>query len=198
MRLPFVGNYPVTQGFGGNAAVYKRFGLAGHNGVDYALPSGTEVKAAHAGKCFVGYDPSGYGHYIYVNDGRVETVYAHLLKTSVVIGQTVKEGQGIGFSDNSGFSSAAHLHFGIRPLPKQNNGYGGYVDPIKYMKGATVKPNRAERTTLHWGWTGKGPGTAFLDATEGMTLDQIVSGYLDGKVNSYRKKIDQFVANGYK
>lgn len=35
---PVAGSAPITQGFGGNPQTYARFGLAGHNGLDFGVP----------------------------------------------------------------------------------------------------------------------------------------------------------------
>jgi murein DD-endopeptidase MepM/ murein hydrolase activator NlpD len=61
MRLPFNGNFPITQPFGVNPAAYAKFGMKGHNGIDYGLPSGTPVVAAISGTARVLSDPYGFG-----------------------------------------------------------------------------------------------------------------------------------------
>lgn len=133
MRLPFNGSYPTTQGFGEHPAAYAKFGLNGHNGIDYGLPTGTVVVAAISGTVVVGTDPSGFGNYVKVVTPSLETIYAHLQRATAANGQRVTEGQQIGISNNTGNSTGPHLHFGVRPLPSQNNGYGGYVDPNNYL-----------------------------------------------------------------
>jgi murein DD-endopeptidase MepM/ murein hydrolase activator NlpD len=60
------------------------------------------------------------------------TIYGHLSKTIVAKGQIVKAGQLLGYTGNTGFSSAPHLHWEMRPLPlKSNNGYAGAADQFK-------------------------------------------------------------------
>ena len=44
--VPVIG--PLTQLFGENPEIYKKWGYAGHNGVDYGIPNGTPVGAAVA------------------------------------------------------------------------------------------------------------------------------------------------------
>lgn len=140
MRLPFYGYYGVTQSFGSNASAYSKFGLAGHNGTDYGLPSGTTVLAAHPGTIRVASDPGGYGTYIEVVASQVKTVYAHLSTVLVSTGSQVVEGQVIAKSGNTGNSTGPHLHFGLKPIPwDNNNGYFGSVDPQPYLsKGDTM------------------------------------------------------------
>ena len=113
MRIPFEGNFPVTQRFG-----EKITNPAGHTGIDYALYLGTPVMAALDGKVSrTAYLGTGYGtHIVLEHDGGLETVYAHLSHISVAIGDEVREGQLIGRSGNSGNSTGAHLHFEVRRL----------------------------------------------------------------------------------
>lgn len=131
MRLPFNGNYPVTQRFNDSCcrASYAQFGMTGHNGIDYGLPSGTPVVAAEDGVAYVKSDPAGFGNYVEVF-GPHKTIYAHLQGATVASGTRVAAGQQIGISDNTGNSSGAHLHFGVKPLnPDNNNGFFGAIDP---------------------------------------------------------------------
>ncbi len=57
------------------------------------------------------------------------TLYQHLSSSSVRVGQTVKRGQLIAHSGNTGISSGPHLHLEVRTSPY----YGSEVDPLKYM-----------------------------------------------------------------
>lgn len=130
MRYPFNGSFRLTQGFGGNPAAYAKFGLKGHNGLDYGLPTGTPVVAPILGKVTqAGFDASGYGNYIKIENDKYGTVLAHLQSYSVKVGQQVSEGQQIGLSDNTGNSTGPHLHWGVHPFPRNtSNGYNGYID----------------------------------------------------------------------
>lgn len=135
MRYPFNGNYRLTQGFGENPAAYAKFGMKGHNGLDYGLPTGTPVLAAEDGKVVtVASDPPGFGNYVRIQ-GNYVTLYAHLDHATVPVGTRVTAGQQIGVSDNTGNSSGPHLHFGIKPLTADNNnGYFGAIDPMPILK----------------------------------------------------------------
>src|SRR5262245_49887407 len=98
MRYPFNGSFAITQKFGANPADYARFGMKGHNGIDFTLPSGTPVVAATAGKVYFMSDPDGFGVWAEVWGSQYRTIYAHLLRRAVDNGATVAEGQVIAYS----------------------------------------------------------------------------------------------------
>jgi len=132
---------PISQKFGENPLDYARYGLAGHNGIDIAVNTGTPIKAAEDGeitKCQ--WDNTGYGNYIKIEHkdityGTYYTLYAHLSSYNVMVGQDVIKGQIIGYSGNTGNSTGPHLHFELE-LPWSNNiSYKNRVDPLPYMEG---------------------------------------------------------------
>ena len=138
MRIPFNGNYKITQEFGDNPAYYAQFGLKGHNGIDYGLPLNTPVIASEDGTATVNYDPE-LGHYVQIM-GAYKTLYCHLTKATISNG-LVKAGQQVGLSGNSGNSTGPHLHFGVKPIPQDNNnGYGGAIDPEPLFKEEEMDP----------------------------------------------------------
>lgn len=98
-----------------------------HKGVDWAVPKGTAVYASSGGTVTKAGWGSGYGYCVYIKhpDGK-ETRYAHLSKCLVSAGQSVKQGQKIALSGNTGRSSGPHLHFEIRIN-------GTAVNPLKYL-----------------------------------------------------------------
>ncbi|MBO6015368.1 MAG: M23 family metallopeptidase, partial [Lachnospiraceae bacterium] len=98
-----------------------------HKGVDWATPIGTAVMASSGGTVARAGWGSGYGYVIYINhaDGR-QTRYGHLSKILVKPGQSVKQGQKIALSGNTGRSTGPHVHFEILIG-------GSQVDPLKYM-----------------------------------------------------------------
>jgi hypothetical protein len=136
MRWP-LNSVSSTQEFGESAVDYAQFGLAGHHGRDLAANVGTPVYAAESGvveKSANGITDKYTGRFaagetITIN-GSYETWYMHLSQRLVSPGRSVSEGQLIGYSGNTGFTTGPHLHFGTRPLnPNTNNGYRGFVDP---------------------------------------------------------------------
>jgi LysM repeat protein len=96
----------------------KSQGLHGYNGIDIATPVGTPIMAAAGGTVTVargfGWN-GGYGQYVVVSHPNgTQTLYAHLSDVIVSQGQSVIQGQVIGYSGNSGKSTGAHLHFEVR------------------------------------------------------------------------------------
>ena len=87
-----------------------------HEGIDLRAKSGTAVYAASAGK--ISYADSkirGYGRMVVVkHEHGLSTIYAHNSRILVRKGQTVKQGQQIAMSGNTGDSTAPHVHFEIR------------------------------------------------------------------------------------
>lgn len=135
MTKPFKNDFILTQGFGENPDSYKRFGLLGHNGLDYGLPTGTEVIAPHDGKIIEATnDPLGYGNYLKIENDKEGSVLAHLKDFLVKAGDIVKEGQVIAHSDNTGNSTGPHLHWGYYLFPRdRSNGYAGFIDQLSLI-----------------------------------------------------------------
>jgi murein DD-endopeptidase MepM/ murein hydrolase activator NlpD len=115
---------------------------AKHSGQDFAVPTGTQVLAAHdgtvvkAGGNGAGDGPA-YGNAIVIKHGDGQySQYAHLSRIGVKVGQIVKTGQRIGLSGSTGNSTGPHLHFEIRTTPN----YGSAVNPVAFLraKGVTV------------------------------------------------------------
>ncbi|MFI2262881.1 M23 family metallopeptidase [Streptomyces tubercidicus] len=118
------------------------FGLAGnmwahsHSGQDFVVPSGTAVKAAHAGTVVKagpngGGDGPAYGNAIVIkHDDGMFTQYAHLSQINVSVGQQVGTGEKIGLSGSTGNSSGPHLHFEVRTGPD----YGTGIEPTGFLR----------------------------------------------------------------
>ena len=137
MKLPFRGDYKLTQSYGVNPELYKRFGLAGHNGLDHAVPCATELYAMISGKVIEAtFDEGGYGNYIKIENDKEGALIAHLSKLAVKAGDTVKEGETyIGNSVTTGNSTGCHTHTGYYRKPRdRGNGYAGYIDPTPYLQ----------------------------------------------------------------
>lgn len=135
MRKPFDGDYRVSQLFGANPAMYARFNYLGHNGIDWAMPVGTPILSPHAGTVIEAReDKDGYGLYVKVENSKEGSVLAHFSQLDVKVGQKVSEGQRLGLSGNTGYSTDPHLHWGYYLMPRdRSNGYGGFIDQSPYI-----------------------------------------------------------------
>ncbi|MFB6944087.1 MULTISPECIES: M23 family metallopeptidase [unclassified Streptomyces] len=136
-RIP-VAHYALSASFGNDGSRWAHK----HSGQDFAVPVGTKVQAAHGGTVVKagpngGGDGPAYGNAVVIRHGNgTYSQYAHLSKIDVRIGQTVKAGQKIALSGNTGNSSGPHLHFEIRTTPN----YGSAINPVSflYKQGVTV------------------------------------------------------------
>jgi murein DD-endopeptidase MepM/ murein hydrolase activator NlpD len=98
-----------------------------HHGVDLYCPSNTPLIAVADGTVIDARKWVSYGNMIMIEHaGGVVSCYAHMKSFSVKVGQVVKQGQMIGYSDSTGWSTGPHLHFELRIN-------GDSVDPIKYL-----------------------------------------------------------------
>ena len=85
-----------------------------HTGVDLRAATGTKVYAANKGTVTTSGYSSAWGNYIIISHGGgITTLYAHMSKRSVSKDDKVKQGDIIGYSGNTGYSTAPHLHFEI-------------------------------------------------------------------------------------
>ena len=88
-----------------------------HGGIDFAVSIGDPIYAVFDGVVRVAQVNGGYGNMILVRHyNNLETLYGHLSKIKVKVGQVVKAGDIIGYSGNTGFSTGPHLHFECRCL----------------------------------------------------------------------------------
>lgn len=83
-----------------------------HNGVDIAIPSGTQVKAVAPGVVVYTGSRSGYGNTVVVeHDNGIITLYAHNSQIMVAEGQQVSAESTLALSGSTGRSTGPHLHF---------------------------------------------------------------------------------------
>ena len=171
IRPPFSGTYRMTAYFdhyfpnysadpdgrvtvytGENVANCSPYCYRGHSGYDWSMSTGTPILAAADGVVESVLESStGYGNRIVLrhsNDYR--TIYTHLREHrpaqgtpafNVVVGQSVRAGDVIGWSGNTGNSSGAHLHFGV------------YRGPCVLSDGRIYERN----ATDPFGWDGSAP-----------------------------------------
>jgi murein DD-endopeptidase MepM/ murein hydrolase activator NlpD len=112
-------NGSVVSGFG------MRWGRM-HEGIDIAVPTGTQIRAAASGTVSIAGVEGGYGNYTCISHGgSLSTCYAHQSQILVSGGQ-VAQGQTIGLVGCTGHCFGPHLHFEVRVN-------GQAVDPLGYL-----------------------------------------------------------------
>lgn len=93
-------------------------GIHGYNGIDLAAPVGTPILASAAGEVIVAKEGGwngGYGSYVVIqHDNGSQTLYSHESSVIVSVGQSVVQGQVIGYVGASGKATGPHVHFEIR------------------------------------------------------------------------------------
>ncbi len=118
---------PVVSGFG-SRTIDGHYEY--HPGIDIAVPSGTPIRAAADGTViFTEPEASsgGYGNYTCIDHGGgLSTCYAHQESFAVSAGQSVSQGQVIGYSDCTGYCFGPHVHFEVRID-------GEVTDPMGYL-----------------------------------------------------------------
>lgn len=122
-----VSGYTITSPFGNRLhPVYGYYRM--HNGIDMACAQGTPIYATRAGTVTTAsYQAGGAGYYVSISHGDgFASIYMHMTHYVVSAGQSVSQGQLIGYVGSTGVSTGPHLHFGIS--------YGGtYVNPLAYI-----------------------------------------------------------------
>ena len=124
--LPVSKGHKITSGYGNRMHPIPHV-IKFHDGIDINARANTPVYAVAAGIVFKSEWYNGYGNYIEIDHGNnIHSFYGHLNKRDVTKGSTVKQGQNIGLSGNTGAGTAEHLHFGVQNNTKSDN-------PVKYL-----------------------------------------------------------------
>jgi murein DD-endopeptidase MepM/ murein hydrolase activator NlpD len=114
---------PVVSGFG------MRWGRM-HEGIDIAVPAGTPIRAAASGSVVLLQSEAssgGYGNFTCLDHGGgLQTCYAHQSSFAVSSGQSVGQGDVIGYVGCTGHCYGDHLHFEVRVG-------GAPTDPLGYL-----------------------------------------------------------------
>lgn len=98
-----------------------------HQGVDLAAPKGTPIYASRGGTVTASTFSNSAGYYVTINHGDgFSSIYMHMTNYVVSAGQSVSQGQLIGYVGSTGISTGNHLHFGIALN-------GSYVNPCSYV-----------------------------------------------------------------
>ncbi|MFR9675192.1 M23 family metallopeptidase [Streptomyces sp. TR02-1] len=131
--LPVSHPYAKTAGFSDSGDRWA----AKHSGQDFAVPTGTPVKAVHNGTVVTADWGGAYGNEIVVkHPNGTYTQYAHLSEFRAVPGEHVNTGEQIAVSGSTGNSTGPHLHFEVRTSPY----YGSGFDPVPFLQKHGLKP----------------------------------------------------------
>lgn len=139
----------ITQGYGSTS--FAKYGYKGkwHNGLDFGAPIGTPILAAEDGRvvaagnqdayCYKG----AYGRFVVLDhSNNLTTLYGHMSRFVVAVGETIKRGQVIGYVGKTGYATGPHLHFTVYDQktfymgPSKTCGqmpYGGDLNPASYL-----------------------------------------------------------------
>jgi murein DD-endopeptidase MepM/ murein hydrolase activator NlpD len=123
---------PVSLAYPVQGTIGDPFGPRGtrfHAGVDLIAPYGTPVTAAAAGRVLWAADlAGGWGSLVIVGHGHgLRTLYAHLSRIDVRVGELVATGTQLGRVGATGDASGPHLHFEVRVR-------GAAVDPLPALR----------------------------------------------------------------
>lgn len=123
-------NYNYITSYFGNRVAPVAGATSNHNGIDIGVYSGTPVYSAGDGYVAGVGSNGARGIWVMIKHAdNLYTFYQHLNSYTVSTGQTVKRGQKIAYSGNTGISSGPHLHFEVRTGP----GDWDLVDPLNYV-----------------------------------------------------------------
>ena len=104
-------------------------GYESHNGADIGAARGSAVLAAKSGRVIQAGWNGGYGISVMIaHDDGITTLYGHMDACSVSVGQTVSQGETIGFCGSTGNSTGAHIHYTMYKN-------GSTIDPLPYLPG---------------------------------------------------------------
>lgn len=117
----------ISSNYGWRFIAWHERGENYHTGIDIANDVGTPIYATANGKVSQAGWLGGYGKAITIDHGNgYSSLYAHLSKIGVPVGQTIKKGQLIGYMGATGNASGSHLHYEVRINGKA-------VNPRKYL-----------------------------------------------------------------
>lgn len=135
----------LTQGYGYTPYSKKLYAGGLHNGIDIASSYGEPIRAPKDGKIIAigNCGKYAYGKWIAIeHENKLTTLYGHLSSyNGLKIGDSVKRGDIIGYEGSTGYSTGAHLHFGVYvtetfKISSQWYGLlplGAHLDPMKYL-----------------------------------------------------------------
>ena len=129
-----------TETFGASRLLNEEL-TSTHRGTDFEIKEGEPVKASNSGTVVLAKELFYEGNCVIVDHGeRLFTIYMHLSKIQVRVGDKVRKAQRLGLSGQTGRVTGPHLHMGVR-------WNGVYLDPTKLIALTLPElgPQRAHR-----------------------------------------------------
>ncbi len=147
---PLPSNYNVITSFAGGRVHPVTGKYGNHAGVDISAPGGTKIYAAMSGVVIHAAKGTGsswsYGNYVIVaHSNGTNTLYAHMSRIGCSKGQTVKQGDVIGYVGSTGRSTGNHLHFEVRQGSTRK-------DPLNYFKDKALYGRDNGKSKPVWDW----------------------------------------------
>ena len=106
-----------------------------HTGLDIGAAYGADILAADGGTVTLAGTNGGYGNCVMIDHGNgYVTLYGHLSSISVSSGQSVSQGETIGYVGDTGIVTGPHLHFEVLSG-------GSRIDPEQFFTGLTFSPD---------------------------------------------------------
>jgi len=122
-----------------------------HKGIDFAVPQGTPVMAAGAGKVtFKGW-AGEYGNFVVIDHGNgYSTAYGHLSRFAedTHVGEHVSQGEVVAYSGMTGLATGPHLHYEIRIHNNPVNPSGVKIASGRKLEGKELSEFMAERDRI--------------------------------------------------
>ena len=119
-------SWPLTES-GFITRALSEVGGTNHPGLDVAVPAGSYIRAAGAGRVVDAGQNDVYGYYVRIDHGDgIETMYGHASELFVERGDVVERNEVIALTGSTGRSTAPHLHFEVRQA-------GAAVDPLAFV-----------------------------------------------------------------
>lgn len=162
--------YVVTQPFGANPEYYRNLGVPAHEGIDIRAPYGSNVYACADGLVYSVYSGGAYGTQVRINhENGYRTIYAHLARSMVRVGQRVSAGELIGLADSTGNSTGSHLHLSLKKdgatANKETNYPFDLVDPTPLLVFPAPNSLRLRTNATSGLRVRKGPGLGYAILT---------------------------------
>ena len=147
---PLPGGYNLITSFAGGRVHPVTGKYGNHSGVDISAPGGTKIYAAMSGVVIHAAKGTGsswsYGNYVIVaHSNGTNTLYAHMSRIGCSKGQTVKQGDVIGYVGSTGRSTGNHLHFEVRVGSTRK-------DPLNYFKDKALYGLYEGQRRAVWDW----------------------------------------------